>query len=213
MHTRCDRAPFMILAVVGINALVMGMTYGVAMDGEDWMAYGAYFFLGVEVLAALFSVGYLISHILKKTKIMFSLSFSLSLICFCLTFLYASICNLINNYVWLGSLIIAVVFIMVLLIWNIWIGRCVWKDIKAGCYSDSGKEVPHRMDNLIVCIALVPLIPFMGSIVLRQHMGDILGYEIGSIFMVYGVVVVSMLLSKFIFKFIVYIVCCIRGKN
>lgn len=213
VNTRWDKVPFMTLFIVGINALIMWMTYGIAMDGEDWMAYGAYFLLGMVGLSWVFSVGYLIFRILKKTKVMFSLSLCFSFVCFCLMFLYAAMCNLINNYEWLGSLVLAIVFLIAFVVWNVWIIRCIWKDIKDGCYSDSEKISPQRIDNIIICIALIPLLPALGSMFFRKHMGDILGSEIAGIFMVYAVVVVNMLLSKFIIKFIMYTILCFRRKN
>lgn len=207
-----DKKPVMTLAVDGINALVMGMLYMAAKDGEDWMAYGAFFLLGLAVLSILFSVGYLISWFFKKTKVMFSLFLCLSFISVCLMFLYGAFCSFLDGYRWTGALVLVIIFLAAFLLWNVWMIRCIWKDIRDGCYSGNGKAVPPRIDNMIICIALFPLAPALGSFFFRRRSYDTLGREIGGIYVVYIAILFNMLLSKFIIKSILYTILCVSRK-
>ena len=104
------------------------------------MAYGAYVFIGTTAISALCSIGYLISCIFKKTRIMFSLALCSAFNNFVIMLLYMSVCHLINNYDWAGSLVIVIILLIALILWYIRIIRCIWQDINAGCYSESGKS-------------------------------------------------------------------------
>ena len=209
-RTRFDKVPILMLALAGINGVFAWIACGVAMDGDDWMLYGAYFLLGFTVISTLCCIGYLISCLLKKTRIMFSLALCLLLVNLLLLFLYESVCYVINHYEWLGTLIIAMVLLVVLVVWYVWNIRCICKDIREGCYSDAGKGSPARIDNLIITISFFPLVPFLVSPIFRILGGEILEREVTAMVALYASFAVNLLLSKFTIKLIIYMILCIR---